>query len=1647
MELRDWLESSGLGSTDLLGSLTRAMDSEPAGEARSSLALLASNLSPPGLPEALLVECEGCSGQPDLACGEAVWVLGVRYAEWEDEEVGREEAQEGGGEGEGEARRGEGAEGRREGGRGEGSGAREGGDVVNDVDEGRDGGRVDGRDKGREGGGGLAREEGREGVREKEYERDKGGRREEGGEQEGLEERSSGERSEVVEEGRSGGAREEGRSGGAREEGRSGGAREEGRSGGAREEGRSGGAREEGMSGGSWEDLVVDVQSRLWMTYRWGFPPLPCTAAAADGAAAAAAAAGVGGAAAAAGACAGGGGAATGAGAATGGGGAATGGGATGGGGGPGFTTDTGWGCMFRTGQMMLAQVTSRSGAGTDGATGGGAGAVFTANTGFCCMFRTGQMLLAQPSCPAVPPAGPPVETTWKRLRSDSEAIVFSSSTIFETLRNRSSFSFLRAVQALLCHRLGRRWRRQAGREEQAYHEVVRLFADSPSPLSPFSLHHLVRGGARLGVKAGAWLGPYRLCVTLGSLVREMEKGGGESGVGEVETGRGEEGEDSEREEKNGDAGMVRKPRAGRDCGERQENGEEAGDLTRSKEGRLWGKEGSLWGKEGPLWGKEGPLWGKEGPLWGMRVHVVGAHPGGEGGGGAPMLCVDEVMALCGGGGGGGGGEVRKGGGRDAEGGEALEEQWGERDGEREGERGDEERGEASAWRAVLILVPLVLGVDHMDARYQEALRRTFTFPQSVGIAGGKPHTSLYFIGTHQNDVLFLDPHYPQQRIEQLARLSEGAPLLTVGNRADLASYAVKEVPEMDSSSLGDSWEDNDSDIAIGSFPSNELETPRLLFRLLRRLRTLPSTNQLAASVLPPPCHVSKFAYAPFEAASQQLFSAQPRSSQAANSLQAPDSLQAAFKRPSAPVSNSSGPRASIPARTRDSLSGSFHEAAPPAFQAACATHSVGGPSSGSDRSAPSPVASAAGGISALPRAMGGTPFPPHASGASGSSGGFPGFPNPAAGSIADGIGGGGAGGLADERAEGMAGAMAGGGVRIPGSSSPRDEAAESAFWAWRHHSRTSPGPPASASASPFAVPGAPSPFAPSAFPSAVGPPLPVPFAAAPPDVAAAAAAAMLAVTGGGKTVAGGWGGVAGGNKARAEEHEKEQRQELRKAAGISGVGRDAAVGGRDVSGAVRADRGAMGEGGERTGARGEARGKRGVSEGVRACDVVAVVGQREFWRLQQGMQRHERIVRAQLLDLHSLIIVQQELFQADRPPSPEPSATSAPLPSAPLSPAPFPPASFPSAPLSPAPLQPLRPSQPPFRASPAAPHTCVEAESQARGFPGQVVRTDTEGFSAAIGEGGVMGGEERENEERVRDGTAGAAVGYADKARRKRRRQEEGMGEGMGEDNGDDRGRGEEHWGEWQASPRAASVAAPALSRSPRVHSQYTQHKQHTDYVVQKRQEQQKVRHEAENLEEPAASSSPHRPTHVSPIHASPTRCSPVRTPPLSRPIPPTHTGKSPSPAPAVPPGPVPVGSAAGMVQVGGSPVYKMERKLGKGGFGQVYVGRRVSGGNERVGPNAVEVALKLEHRSSKGCNYGPPYEWQVYTTLGGSHGVPRVHFKGRQGDYYIMVMDLLGPSLWDVWNNHNQAMSTEMVACHSSGGPLNIGEGARAR
>ncbi|KAJ4956474.1 hypothetical protein NE237_013257 [Protea cynaroides] len=42
--------------------------------------------------------------------------------------------------------------------------------------------------------------------------------------------------------------------------------------------------------------------------------------------------------------------------------------------------------------------------------------------------------------------------------------------------------------------------------------------------------------------------------------------------------------------------------------------------------------------------------------------------------------------------------------------------------------------------------------------------------------------------------------------------------------------------------------------------------------------------------------------------------------------------------------------------------------------------------------------------------------------------------------------------------------------------------------------------------------------------------------------------------------------------------------------------------------------------------------------------------------------------------------------------------------------------------------------------------------------------------------------------------------------------------------------------------------------------------------------------------------------------------------------------------------------------------------------------------------------VALKFEHHRNKGCNYGPPYEWEVYSNMNRCYGI-QVFYKGHQG------------------------------------------------
>uniref|UniRef100_A0A804RHW1 Cysteine protease n=1 Tax=Zea mays TaxID=4577 RepID=A0A804RHW1_MAIZE len=69
-----------------------------------------------------------------------------------------------------------------------------------------------------------------------------------------------------------------------------------------------------------------------------------------------------------------------------------------------------------------------------------------------------------------------------------------------------------------------------------------------------------------------------------------------------------------------------------------------------------------------------------------------------------------------------------------------------------------------STWSPILLLVPLVLGLDKINPRYIPLLKETFMFPQSLGILGGKPGTSTYIAGVQDDRALYLDPHEVQMQ-------------------------------------------------------------------------------------------------------------------------------------------------------------------------------------------------------------------------------------------------------------------------------------------------------------------------------------------------------------------------------------------------------------------------------------------------------------------------------------------------------------------------------------------------------------------------------------------------------------------------------------------------------------------------------------------------------------------------------------------------------------------------------------------------------------------------------------------------------------------------------------------------------------------
>ena len=62
-------------------------------------------------------------------------------------------------------------------------------------------------------------------------------------------------------------------------------------------------------------------------------------------------------------------------------------------------------------------------------------------------------------------------------------------------------------------------------------------------------------------------------------------------------------------------------------------------------------------------------------------------------------------------------------------------------------------------WQPTLILLGVRLGIDRITPVYHAALNQALELPQSIGIAGGRPSSSHYFIGHQADQFFYLDPH------------------------------------------------------------------------------------------------------------------------------------------------------------------------------------------------------------------------------------------------------------------------------------------------------------------------------------------------------------------------------------------------------------------------------------------------------------------------------------------------------------------------------------------------------------------------------------------------------------------------------------------------------------------------------------------------------------------------------------------------------------------------------------------------------------------------------------------------------------------------------------------------------------------------
>jgi casein kinase 1 len=97
----------------------------------------------------------------------------------------------------------------------------------------------------------------------------------------------------------------------------------------------------------------------------------------------------------------------------------------------------------------------------------------------------------------------------------------------------------------------------------------------------------------------------------------------------------------------------------------------------------------------------------------------------------------------------------------------------------------------------------------------------------------------------------------------------------------------------------------------------------------------------------------------------------------------------------------------------------------------------------------------------------------------------------------------------------------------------------------------------------------------------------------------------------------------------------------------------------------------------------------------------------------------------------------------------------------------------------------------------------------------------------------------------------------------------------------------------------------------------------------------------------------------------------------------------------------------------------YKVGRKIGEGSFGVIFEGTNLL--------NSSTVAIKFEPRKAEAPQLRD--ECRSYRILAGCPGIPQIYHFGQEGLHNILVIDLLGPSLEDLFDMCGRKFSVKTV------------------